>query len=292
MANKKYKFKGLDEIFGESVSDMVNNIEGNPNINNPKTKILLDNLKVNPYQPRRIFNDGEINELAESIKIHGIIQPIIVRKKQNDYEIIAGERRSRAARIAGLVEVPVVILDIDDKQMQEFAIIENIQRVDLLDIEEAIAYKKLVDILGLKQEEIAQRVGKSRSHVANIMRLLNLPKYVQEALMANGITMGQAKPLLTILSQEDKLKMVFDEIMSKNLTARDVENLVKKSVANNNNEAPVEKAKDVHLEAVEKIAMRKLGTKVVIDNGRITIRYEGDHDLNRVLEILGLNNEI
>ncbi|AXK50904.1 ParB/RepB/Spo0J family partition protein [Spiroplasma alleghenense] len=292
MANKKYKFKGLDEIFGESVSDMVNNIEGNPNNTTvPKTKVLLDNLKVNPFQPRRIFNDTEINELAESIKIHGIIQPIIVRKHKNDYEIIAGERRSRAARIAGLVEVPVVILEIDDKQMQEFAIIENIQRVDLLDIEEAIAYKKLVDILGLKQEEIAQRVGKSRSHVANIMRLLNLPQYVQDALMANGISMGQAKPLLTILSQEDKLKTIFEEIMAKNLTARDVENLVKKATFKNES-SEEQKEKDVHLEAVEKIAMRKLGTKVTIDSGKITIRYEGNQDLNRVLEILGLNNEI
>ncbi|AHI54228.1 site-specific DNA-binding protein [Spiroplasma sabaudiense Ar-1343] len=290
MANKKYKFKGLDEIFGESVSDLVSNIEGEKTKDFPKTKVLLDSLRVNPFQPRRIFNDSEINELADSIKIHGIIQPIIVRKLNDDFEIIAGERRSRAAKIAGLVEVPVVILDIDDKQMQEFAIIENIQRVDLLDIEEAIAYKKLSEDLGLKQEEIASRVGKSRSHIANMMRLLNLPQYVQDALMANGITMGQAKPLLAILSQEEKLKNIFEEILAKNLTAREVEALVKRTTGSLL-ENQTKKPKNVHLEFVERNAMRKLGTKVTVADNKIIIRYEGDKDLNRVLEILGLNNE-
>jgi ParB family chromosome partitioning protein len=231
MATKKrYNFKGLDEIFGESVTDLVGSLEDDTEkAKELASTVAISTLQPNPFQPRKIFSDVEIQELSDSIKQNGIIQPIIVNEvAKNSYQIVAGERRYRAAKLANLKEVPVVIAKLDSKQMEEFAIIENIQRVDLTDIEEAVAYKQLAKSLNLKQDEIAKRVGKSRSHVANILRLVNLPQYIQDAMLQKEISMGQAKPLLSILSNEKLLKEVFDRIVANNLTARDVEQLIKK----------------------------------------------------------------
>ncbi|AHI53383.1 ParB/RepB/Spo0J family partition protein [Spiroplasma culicicola] len=287
-AKKKYNFKGLDDIFGESVSDIVGVIENDKNLKTENTKMIdINLLKPNPHQPRKIFEQEELNELAESIKIHGLIQPIIINSNN---EIIAGERRTRASKIAGLKEVPVIVLNVTDQQMEEFAIIENIQRVDLLDIEEAVAYKKLSTNLKLKQEEIASRVGKSRSHIANIMRLLNLPEKVQEAMLEKKITMGQAKPLLSILNNEKLLDLVFERILKEDLTAREVEGLIKNQnqPSSSNNSKPTKKANTIY---IENKLMRTLGTKVTIDNGKLTIRYADDSDLNRILEVMGLIDE-
>ncbi|AUB32157.1 ParB/RepB/Spo0J family partition protein [Spiroplasma floricola] len=283
----KYNFKGLDDIFGESVSDIIGGIENDKEkVNKSKTMISIDLLKPNPFQPRKTFEEEELNELAESIKIHGIIQPIIIN---NQNEIVAGERRTRAAKIAGLKEIPAIILELSSDQMEEFAIIENIQRVDLLDIEEAVAYKKLSTNLKLKQEEIAIRVGKSRSHVANIMRLLNLPQKVQDAMLQRKVTMGQAKPLLSIINNEQLLDSIFKKILEQDLTARAIEQLIK-----NNNSNETEKLNVPKNPAViytENKIMRRLGTKVTIDSGKLTIRFSSDDDLNRILELLGLTDE-
>ncbi|WP_339020856.1 ParB/RepB/Spo0J family partition protein [Spiroplasma endosymbiont of Atherix ibis] len=283
----KYNFKGLDDIFGESVSDIIGVIENDKEKNNSnKTMISIDLLKSNPFQPRKTFEEEELQELADSIKTHGIIQPIIVNNKN---EIVAGERRTRAAKLVGLKEIPAIILELSSNQMEEFAIIENIQRVDLLDIEEAVAYKKLSTNLKLKQEEIATRVGKSRSHVANIMRLLNLPQKVQDVMLQRKITMGQAKPLLSIINNEELLDSIFKKIIEQDLTARAIEQLIK-----NNNLKEVEKpnaSKSPSVIYTENKIMRRLGTKVTIDNGKLTIRYFNDDDLNRILELLGLTDE-
>lgn len=290
MANKKkYNFKGLDELFGESVTDLVDKIQTNKEVEKENVVLTeVDKLTPNPYQPRKTFDDEQINELVESIKLHGIIQPIIIN---NNNEIVAGERRARAAKLAGLKEVPTVTLKLTNLQMEEFAIIENIQRVDLLDIEEAVAYKKLATNLKLKQEEIAARVGKSRSHIANIMRLLNLPENIQEAMMQKKLTMGQAKPLLTILNNKNLLEEIYNKIITTNLSARDVENLIKNALTIANNKQRVGATKSPEIISTENMIMRKLGTKVMIDNKKFTIHYSSDNDLNRILEILNLIQE-
>ncbi|QHX37063.1 ParB/RepB/Spo0J family partition protein [Spiroplasma sp. BIUS-1] len=286
-AKTKYNFKGLDDIFGESVSDIVGVIEKDKEkANSNKTMVDPSLLKPNPFQPRKTFEDDELKELAESIKLHGIIQPVIINNKN---EIIAGERRTRAARMAGLKEIPAVILELTSNQMEEFAIIENIQRVDLLDIEEAVAYKQLSTNLKLKQEEIATRVGKSRSHVANIMRLLNLPEKVQQAMLQRKVTMGQAKPLLSIINNEKLLDSIFKLILEKDLTARQVEELIKKESLEVSEKKSISKKPSVVY--MENKMMRRLGTKVTIENGKLTIRFSDDDDLNRVLELLGLTDD-
>ncbi|WP_339034093.1 ParB/RepB/Spo0J family partition protein [Spiroplasma endosymbiont of Cantharis rufa] len=286
-AKGKYNFKGLDDIFGESVSDIIGVIENDKNkVEDNKTMIDIKVLVANPYQPRKNFEKEELNELASSIKTHGIIQPIIINSKN---QIIAGERRTRAAKLAGLKKIPAIVLELSESQMEEFAIIENIQRVDLLDIEEAVAYKKLSDNLKLKQEDIATRVGKSRSHIANIMRLLNLPEKVQDAMLQKKVSMGQAKPLLAIVNNEKLLDSIFKQILEKDLTSREVENLIKKSNLPKNTKK--QDSKNNSIVHMENKMMRKLGTKVSIENGKLTIRYSGESDLNRVLEILGLTNE-
>jgi len=289
-SKKKYNFKGLDDIFGESVSDIVGVIENDKTIaKSVSVNIDINLLKPNPFQPRKVFNEEELTELSESIKIHGLIQPLIIN---NNNELVAGERRLRASKLAGLKEVPVVILNLSELQMEEFAIVENIQRVDLLDIEEAVAYKKLSKNLKLKQEEIATRVGKSRSHVANIMRLLNLPDNVQKAMMEKKISMGQAKPLLSILNNKVLFDEVFERILTDDLTAREVESLIRKKTKTENKTLESKsQSKESSIIHVENKIMRKLGTRVSIDSGKLVIRYGDTDDLNRILELLGLNDD-
>lgn len=287
---KKYNFKGLDEIFGESVADLVSDLEDNPNKSKEIAKtISIEKLIPNPFQPRQNFNEEELLELSNSISIHGIIQPIVVNQKEDIFQIVAGERRYRAAKIAGLKEVPVNILNLSNEQMEEFAIIENIQRVDLTDIEEAIAYKQLSTNLKLKQEEIATKVGKSRSHVANIMRLLNLPEHIQKAMLDGLVTMGQTKPLLTISSNPELMNLIFEKILKNNLTARQVEDMIKNY--NKDSKIVTDVVKNPDVIRVENTLMKKFGTKIVIDNNKIVIKYSGEHDLNRILEILEIEYE-
>jgi ParB family chromosome partitioning protein len=294
MATKKrYNFKGLDEIFGESVTDLVGSLEDDTEkAKEMASTVAISTLQPNPFQPRKIFSDVEIQELSDSIKQNGIIQPIIVNEvAKNSYQIVAGERRYRAAKLANLKEVPVVIAKLDSKQMEEFAIIENIQRVDLTDIEEAVAYKQLAKSLNLKQDEIAKRVGKSRSHVANILRLVNLPQYIQDAMLQKEISMGQAKPLLSILSNEKLLKEVFDRIVANNLTARDVEQLIKKLQSGDDVATKVIKKRDPLLNGIENKLMIRFGTRVSISDNKIVLKYNGVEDLNKILELMGYESE-
>jgi ParB family chromosome partitioning protein len=294
MATKKrYNFKGLDEIFGESVTDLVGSLEDDTEkAKELASTVAISTLQPNPFQPRKIFSDVEIQELSDSIKQNGIIQPIIVNEvAKNSYQIVAGERRYRAAKLANLKEVPVVIAKLDSKQMEEFAIIENIQRVDLTDIEEAVAYKQLAKSLNLKQDEIAKRVGKSRSHVANILRLVNLPQYIQDAMLQKEISMGQAKPLLSILSNEKLLKEVFDRVVANNLTARDVEQLIKKLQSGDDVATKVIKKRDPLLNGIENKLMIRFGTRVSISDNKIVLKYNGVEDLNKILELMGYESE-
>lgn len=284
--------KGLDKIFGEGINEVIKGIESNDALKETANEIVLAEIFSNPHQPRKNFNEEELAELAQSIKEYGLIQPIIVKKTNNGYYLVAGERRSRAAKLVGLTTIPAIVVDFNDQQMKEVALIENIQRVDLNSIEEANAYKELIELLGLTQEELAQRIGKSRSHVTNTMRLLNLPTEAQTLLLENKVTMGQVKPLISLNVDKNELKNIINKIINFNLNARQVEELVKeynpkitKPLIKNSDKDSSKRAVN---EFLENKIMRKLGTKVVIDTDKIIIKYTGIKDLNRILELLGL----
>ncbi|WHQ36936.1 ParB/RepB/Spo0J family partition protein [Spiroplasma sp. SV19] len=296
MANNKSRLssKGLDKIFGEGINDVIKEIESSDELKATANEVMLTEIFPNPHQPRKTFNDEELAELAQSIKAYGLIQPIIVKKTSNGYYLVAGERRSRAAKLAGLTKIPAIIVDFNDQQMKEVALVENIQRVDLNTIEEANAYKELITLLDLTQDELAQRIGKSRSHIANTLRLLTLPADVQKLLLENKVTMGQVKPLISLHVNKNEFKKIVDKIVSLNLNARQVEELVRtygtKSTKTPEDNKKVPAKRTVN-EFLENKIMRKLGTKVVIDTDKIVINYLGLKDLNRILELLGLTDD-
>ncbi|WP_339022727.1 ParB/RepB/Spo0J family partition protein [Spiroplasma endosymbiont of Crioceris asparagi] len=290
-ANSKYKFKGISDLLGNDAEDILDVIGNNPKLKIEQNVVELKNLIPNPYQPRKTFDELQIQELADSIKEHGLIQPILVKKIDSErYQVVAGERRFRAAKVAGLKELSVVVLELTDLQVEELAIIENIQRVDLSDIEEAIAYNQLAKKLNLTQEQVAKRIKKSRSYVANIMRLLNLPDYIQKAILGKKISTGQARPLITIVDNKELTKEIFNTIIAKNLSARQAEALVKFRTLDKKGRKKINK-KDADVKHLEKRMMKKLGTKVVISDKKIEINYIGVSDLNRILEILDLLDE-
>ena len=224
MAEKKKKLnKGLDAIFGGDITSLIDDIEHNTP-ESSQEKIKLDEIRPNPYQPRKVFDEQALNELALSIQEHGIFQPVILKKSVQGYEIVAGERRCRAARMAHLEEVPAIIVDFSDQQMMEIALLENIQREDLNAIEEAQAYQTMMEKLKLTQNELAKRIGKSRTHITNTLRLLNLPEKIQEYVLDGSLSMGHARALIT-LDKERALKIA-KRVIDEKLSVRDVENIV------------------------------------------------------------------
>ncbi|AGM25774.1 site-specific DNA-binding protein [Spiroplasma syrphidicola EA-1] len=292
MANNKSRLsaKGLDKIFGEGITDVINEIENNEELKSSATEIILAEVLPNPHQPRKVFNDDELKELSKSIVEHGLIQPIIVKKTTNGYYLVAGERRVRAARLANLTKLPAIIVDFNDQQMKEVALIENIQRVDLNAIEEAIAYKELLELLKLTQDALSERIGKSRSHIANTIRLLSLPKEVQDYVLTGKLTMGQVKPLISLKLSDSELKNLVEKIVTDNLSARQVEDLVKEQGGGKTSPAKKVQKRSIN-EFLENKIMRKLGTKVTVEEKKIIINYVGVKDLNRILEILGLTDD-
>ena len=247
----------------------------------------IDLLRPNKFQPRTQMDDGRIEELARSIRSNGMIQPIVVRKSESGYEIVAGERRWRASQRAGLLKVPVVVRDIPDERLLAAALIENIQREDLNPIEEAHAYRRLSDEFALTQEQIAESVGKDRSSVANYVRLLRLPPEVRDHVGGRTLSMGHARALLSLPDAESQLR-AGREIVQKGLSVRDTEALVKRAV----NPAPEkpEAPKDVHTRAAEDRLRFALGTRVRIarkgKGGRIEIDFSDENELHRIYEQL------
>jgi ParB family chromosome partitioning protein len=247
----------------------------------------IDLLQPNKFQPRTQMDEGRIEELARSIRSNGVIQPIVVRKADNGYEIVAGERRWRASQRAGLLKVPVVVRDIPDERLLAAALIENIQREDLNPIEEAHAYRRLGDEFGLTQEQIAESVGKDRSSVANYVRLLRLPPEVRDHVGGRALSMGHARALLSLPDAESQLR-VGREIVQKGLSVRDTEALVKRAVspAPEKPDAP----KDVHTRAAEDRLRFALGTRVRIarkgKGGKIEIDFSDENELQRIYEQL------
>src|SRR4051812_2813358 len=246
-----------------------------------------DLLRPNKFQPRTQMDDARIEELAQSIRVNGIIQPIVVRKVEQGYEIIAGERRWRAAQRAGLLKVPVVVRDIPEDRLLAVALIENIQRENLNPIEEAVAYRRLSDEFHLTQEQIAEAVGKDRSSVANFVRLLRLPQEVRANVASNTLSMGHARALLSLADEAAQLRVARD-VVSRNLSVRETEALVKKAGAPA--EAAPEKKPDVHTRAAEEKLRMALGTRVHINRrgkgGRIEVEFVSEDELHRLYERL------
>jgi ParB family chromosome partitioning protein len=246
-----------------------------------------DLLRPNQFQPRTHMDDERIEELARSIRSNGIVQPIVVRRSGGGYEIVAGERRWRAAQRLGLLKVPVVVRDVPDDRLLAVALIENIQREDLNPIEEAVAYRRLGDEYHLTQEQIAEAVGKDRTSIANYVRLLKLPQEVRSSVASNALSMGHARALLSLADEASQLRLARD-VISRSLSVRETEALVKKA-ATPDTEKP-EKKPDVHTRAAEDKLRLALGTRVRINRkgkaGRIEIEFVDEEELQRLYEKL------
>lgn len=275
--------KGLGALIPE-----VNDI--NENNNNNLKEININEIMPNQDQPRKRFDEENIKELAESIKEFGVLQPIIVRKEGDFYKIIAGERRWRAARMAGLKIVPVIIKEMTDKEMMEVSLIENLQREDLNPIEEALAYKKLMDDFNLTQEQIAQRVGKSRPVIANSLRLLNLHQEVIELIKENKITEGHGRVLASIENKNLQLE-VAKKIINDELNVRQTEKIIK-NIKSKKNKKEKNTKENSYIKEIQERLMNHFGTKVNISEkgkkGIIEIEYYSKEDLERILELFDI----
>jgi len=259
-------------------------------------QIPIKNLRPNPYQPRKYFDESKISELAKSIKDHGVFQPIIVKKDIKGYIIIAGERRFRAATKAKLKTIPAIVREFDDNLMMEYALLENLQREDLTPIEEAEAYKLLMQTLDLTQEKLAERIGKSRAHVANTMRLLHLPRRVQALIESSDVSVGHAKVLAGLKDEELVLKLA-EVVREKQISVRELEEMIRVLLHEKEAFSPGAAPKgyfNPHIESVESILNAYFGTKVRIKErngegkGQIIIDYMTTDDLNRLLDRMGM----
>ena len=280
--------KGLEQLFNSENLDL-NSFEKavyETATNEEIIEIKLDDLRPNPYQPRKVFNDEALFELSESIKEHGVFQPIIVKKSIKGYEIIAGERRVRASKMAGLTKIPAIIRNLDDEQMMEIALLENLQRENLNAIEEANAYKSMIENLSLTQDSLAKRVGKSRSHITNILGLLRLPKEVQDLVANNKISMGHAR-VLSKLEDDKKIIEIAHKIVEEKLPVRDIETQTETEEKKVKIERK-ERVKDTTYKYVEDLFRDKLNTKIKIKDKKIEISFNNNADLNRILEILNI----
>ena len=276
--------RGLEELFNNENLDL-NSFEKEVYESATKEEIVeisLKELRPNPYQPRKIFNEEALQELAASIKEHGVFQPIIVKKSIKGYEIIAGERRYRASIMAEK--------EFSDETMMEIALLENLQREDLTAIEEAYAYKSMQEKLNLTQEELSVKVGKSRSHITNILGLLRLPKEIQSMIAKQTISMGHAR-ILSKLSDESKIKEIADRIVNEKLSVREVENMVNEDhIERKIKIERKEKETNNDYKYVEELLREKLDTKVKIKDKKIEISFTSVADLNRILEIIDIKD--
>ena len=281
MAKKKLG-KGLSEIFGEDIESFIDDIDNNASTSSNKT-LKVDEIRPNPYQPRKVFDKSELEELANSIKENGVFQPILVRKSLSGYELVAGERRLRASKLAGLKEIPVIIKDFNDTQMMEISLLENIQRKDLSPIEEANAYNQLIKKLNYTQEELAKRLGKSRTNITNMLRLLALPSEVQDMVNSNKLSYGQARTLLA-LDDKDQIIELANKTIKEGLSVRQLEQLTKKP---EKKDKPSKLIKtDPFIEDVKQTLQSKYSTKVEIKDKKLIIHYSNTNDLNRILELM------
>lgn len=278
--------KGLGALFPENIIDELNTSSYD------LLKLHPDLIFPNPFQPRKVFNDEELESLKNSILIHGVIQPIVVRKVKDKYEIVAGERRWRASKLAGIDEIPTLVISDDDQKAYEVALVENIQRVELNPIEEALAYETLINKYDITHTYLSSIVGKSRSQISNTLRLLQLVESVKDALSSGRITVGHARALIPL----DKItqELLLEKITTKGLSVRDVENLVSKSIKTEPNK-PESKKEDITNNNIHYLNARQdladyFGTKVIIDSkeksGKVVIEFYGDEDLERIISLI------
>ena len=280
--------RGLEQLFndeGLNFDTIENSIIEEAKTNDQIVEIDLSELRANPYQPRKNFDEEALNELALSIKEHGVFQPIIVKKSIKGYEIIAGERRFRASKLAGLETIPAIVKDFSDEEMMQIALLENLQRENLTSIEEAKAYKSIIESMNITQDELAKKVGKSRSHITNILGLLKLPASVQDMVLYNKLSMGHAR----VLSKLDDPKIVEDlaqRVITEDLSVRKLESIV---YDNEEKEVKTKKNTNNEYKYMENFLKEKLGTNVKINNNKISIKFSNVQDLNRILEIMNID---
>lgn len=271
--------KGLEAIFGEELVRENETVEW----------IHVEMIEANPYQPRQQFDDEQLQELAQSIEQSGVIQPIIVRKKGQKYELVAGERRLRATQLAGKETIPTIIREITDEQSMEYALLENLQRTNLNPIEEAQAYEKLSAALQLKQNDLAKRVGKSRPYIANMLRLLKLPQSVQQMLIEGQLSNGHGRALLG-LKDESQIEPLAERAIQYFWNVRQVEQQVQQLNDNVSHETKKETPRNVFIESEEQQLEQYFGTKVQIkqtkNKGKIEIEFMTDDDLERILQLM------
>ena len=285
---KKALGRGLEELFSTEVLDFdtfESNIMENATTNEIQY-IPINEIRPNPYQPRKSFNEEALRELSESIKNHGVFQPIIVKKGIRGYDLIAGERRLRASKMAGLDKIPAIVKDFSDDEMREIALLENIQRENLTAIELAWAYKGIIDNLDIRQEDLALRIGKSRSHITNTLGLLNLPEEVQKMILNGELSMGHAR-VLSKMEDESKITGLAKKIINEGLSVHEIEEISKDEEIKKR--VPItRRERNTDYTNIENELKDILGTKVKVDNKKINIYFENVNDLNRILEIMNI----
>jgi len=282
--------KGLEQLFSSEVLDF-DSFEDNIMENAKESDIIqipVEDIRPNPYQPRRSFDQQALDELATSIKNYGVFQPIIVKKSIKGYDLVAGERRLRACKLAGLDTIPAIVKDFSDEEMREIALLENLQRENLTSIELAWAYKGIIDSLHIRQEDLAAKIGKSRSHVTNTLGLLNLPNDVQDMVLDNKLSMGHAR-VLSKMKDEDKVEELANKVIKDNISVRDLEDISSKSNISKRVQVNRLPKTENQYKYIENELRDILGTKVRVENKKIEIFFESSVDLTRILDILNVN---
>lgn len=294
-SKRKALGKGLEQLFNNEPLNIetLNNYEQEL-VNNINEKDIMEidikDIRSNPHQPRKYFDEKALKELSDSIKEHGIIEPIIVKKSIKGYDLVAGERRTKAASLAGLTKIPAIIKDFSDRQMMEIALIENIQREDLSPIEEAIAYKNYIDETGFTQEEVAMKFGKSRSYITNLIGLLNLPTKIQEEVSNGTITMSHAR-VLSKIEDNNLVENLALKVLNDGISVRELENLSRDDKVIKKNKINRVETKSSKIKIYENALQEITGAKVQISKNKISIPFDSEKDLERILEILNINIE-
>ena len=281
--------RGLEQLFNSELLDFdsfESNILESASSNDIK-EIKVSEIRTNPYQPRKNFNQEALQELAESIKNYGVFQPIIVKKSIKGYDLVAGERRLRASKMAGLETIPAIVKEFSDEMMREIALLENLQREDLTAIELAWAYKGIIDSLHITQEELAKKLGKSRSSITNMLGLLTLPTNVQNMVLDGKLSMGHAREL-SKLEDKEKIAEYAKRIVDENLSVREIETLAKTPDVKKKN--PINRDNTVKNEYayLERQLTEHFGTKVKIGNKKLEIGFVNANDLDRILDIMNV----
>ena len=290
-SRRKALGRGLEELFNnepmdyEKIEEKIIEETDNDSI----IEIPLSELRSNPYQPRKNFDEKALQELADSIKEHGVFQPIIAKKSIKGYEIIAGERRVKASMLAGKTTIPAIIRDFSDQDMMEIALLENLQRENLNALEESIAYKKLLDELNLTQEELSKRLGKRRSHITHMLGLLTLPEDVKDMIMDGKLSMSHAR-VLSKIEDNEKVRELADKIIVDGLSVREIEEMSHNDQIGKKNLQVRHDTNRNEYKVIEEELSEKFGTKVKIKNNKIEVQFVNSNDLNRILEIIGLDN--